>query len=582
VDGVKTYKDRIKNLSASVNSSYSALSSFRASRSEVIRKYCSNYGDNAINSKNGRNAVNMLEMAIKIYTQKLISGDPRVKITPLANSLDLKLLSRRLERGVNAYIKNNGIKERIELAVKDAFFSMGIMKVAKDHIGAYAEHVSLNDWVHDMSAKSFDKCEFMGNRYEVLLEDLFEMYPDMSKEAREHAKNSVNGYRYSETESVLTTNSHIGNDALYDKVQLWDIYLPLDNKVVVLLDADTSVGDVILSEYDWGDPVQPPFITLGMDTVPDNTMPLAPAMLLESMSDFINDSFHKLRDQAMREKTVYAVQPGDGEDAKRVMDAGDGECVSINNPNSVKEMHFGGINQTTLAMFLQAKNLYSWLAGNLDMLGGLSPQSKTMGQDQLLAESASDNIRAMQQKVSYFIQRVLSSITDHIYHDSNMDIMVAWEAPGMEDMIFYEQLTPVQRFAEFRTFNIQVDPYTLVHQSPQEKIAGINAIVANTVAPFMQDMAQQGISLDYERYFKTIAEYANLPELNYIIQYSEPRTPAEKIESGASMPSTTRRIYERRNIPSASRQQQDETLSQMMMGNNRQPAETAPLVRGIG
>ena len=67
--------------------------------------------------------------------------------------------------------------------------------------------------------------------------------------------------------------------------------------------------------------------------------------------------------------------------------ANDGEVILVNDANSLKEMRFGGPDQANLAFAIHAKATHSEIAGNLQTLGGLSPQADTLGQEQLLNQS---------------------------------------------------------------------------------------------------------------------------------------------------------------------------------------------------
>ena len=568
-----------------INASYKALEPFRKARRDTIRKFASNYGDRDLNNQYGRNALNLLEFAISIYMQKLFSGDPQIKITPMTNDINLRLLATKFERGCNGYIKTHNIREHIERAIQDAFFCMGIAKVASDYEGPYVEHVSLEDWVHDMNAPSFDKCEFMGNRYEVLYADIAEMYPDLSKEKLQLIKNSVDTNRSRQKESSLINNTMMGTDNIYEKVNLWDIYLPIERKVITMLAQDGVTNDItsdlILSEQDWESPIESPFIILGFQQVPDQTVPLAPAMTLESLSDYCNELFHKIKDQALREKTVFAVQPGAEGDAERIKAAEDGEFITINNPKGTEEFHIGGPNNITVATFIQGKDLFSWRAGNLDTLGGLATGADTLGQELLLDSNASESIKSLQNKSALFIRKVLTALADHIYHDSNIDLTVTWQAPGYEDVVYYEKLTPKERYADFKIFNLEIEPYSLQHRSPEAKLQFLNTVITQTIAPFMANMVQQGVILDYEQLFKLVAEYSNVPELNWILKYTQPRLPDTANQSGSSMPAFTKREYVRKNVPGASRQQKDQMMSNLMMGGNVQPAEKATMNRNV-
>ena len=61
----------------------------------------------------------------------------------------------------------------------------------------------------------------------------------------------------------------------------------------------------------------------------------------------------------------------------------------MDDPQNVNTYKFGGIDDKNLAFLLQVKTLFNYYGGNIDSLGGLGPQTGTVGQDKLIAESAS-------------------------------------------------------------------------------------------------------------------------------------------------------------------------------------------------
>ena len=109
-------------------------------------------------------------------------------------------------------------------------------------------------------------------------------------------------------------------------------------------------------------------------------MPLSPVALWQDLNDLVNTLFRKLSKQAISRKTVAVFAGGSDEDARRFCGAADGDAIR-GSGNDPREVSVGGIDQPNLAFAIQVRDLYSVLAGNLDSLGGLSPQSETATQD---------------------------------------------------------------------------------------------------------------------------------------------------------------------------------------------------------
>ena len=86
----------------------------------------------------------------------------------------------------------------------------------------------------------------------------------------------------------------------------------------------------------------------------------------------------------------------------------------MDDPQSINTFKFGGIDQQNLAFLLQVKNLFNYYGGNIDTLGGLGPQSSTVGQDRLISESASRRL-ADTRKRRGFAGGVCSAVSHFIF-----------------------------------------------------------------------------------------------------------------------------------------------------------------------
>ena len=69
----------VQKLSAAVGYSYGVLKPFRINRQNLLREYVGkNYSDNGATD---RVPINLIELAMNIYLQRLVANDPAVAVT---------------------------------------------------------------------------------------------------------------------------------------------------------------------------------------------------------------------------------------------------------------------------------------------------------------------------------------------------------------------------------------------------------------------------------------------------------------------------------------------------------------------
>ena len=115
---------QLKKLRQAVDYSRRQLQPFRQQRYEVIRQYVGyHYSDDGAAD---RVPVNLLELAINIYTQQMAARVPQVLVS--TSFRPLKPSAANFELALNHLLKEIRFGDTIRLAVIDALFSIGIIK----------------------------------------------------------------------------------------------------------------------------------------------------------------------------------------------------------------------------------------------------------------------------------------------------------------------------------------------------------------------------------------------------------------------------------------------------------------------
>ena len=578
----------ISQLSKAVGYSRDCLKIFRENRLEIIKEVVGkNYSDNGASDKV---PINLLELAMNIYLQRLIAQNPAISIT--TDYKELKEICNRFELAGNHLIKEINLSDPLEMAVIGAMVSIGIIKVgmnlSKVEVGGVAhdsgqpfcDYVSLDDWVHDMSVDNFENGQFEGNYWYPTIDEAEALFPD--KKDKLYARDT---HREEKKDHNISEGRSGQREEFRPTVKLLDLWLSKQNLVLqcTVSDNDNDPIQDVLKVIQWTGPERGPYHKLCFARIENNTMPVAPAMHWKDLHTLANDLFVKLGRQAERQKTVTYVQAGADKDGNRIVAANDGDTIKVDNPNSVKEARYGGIDPSSMAFLLSVKDLFGYMAGNLDMLGGLGPQSETLGQDQLLSASASMRLQKMQHKTIEFTQGVIEDLLFYLWYDPYINIPLVKRVKGFEDVAVPVNFNPEDRNeGDFLQYNIKIDPYSMQYQSPESKLQGLRTLFAEIITPLMPMMQAQGVSLDLEMLFRKIAKLSNIPELNDIITYSNPNYESQPVGKTTQKAPVTTRNYTRRSIPGATNAGKSQILQQALLGGKPQQAEIASLMRPTG
>jgi len=580
---------QIEQLSKAVGYSRECLSVYRDNRIDILRQLVGNHYSN--NGADDKVPINLLELAINIYLQRLAAQTPQAEVTTDYN--ELKEICTRTEISGNQLLEDMKLGDTLQMAVMGGIICQGVVKtglgLASVEVGdetiqtgrGFAAYVSMDDWVQDMTATDDEGSQYEGNFYYTTIDEAEKMFPGHAGKFEEVDKQT----NIEEKAHDISEHSGEGQrEEFRTRVRLLDIYLIKQKKVLRCSTNDDEKDPIneVLAVIDWSKRKRGPYHKLAYMRIDNNAIPVAPAMHWKDIHDLINRLFRKLGRQADRQKTITGVQAGADKDGNRIIDANDGDTVKLDNPQATKEYKYGGIQPESLGFLVMVKDLFSYLAGNLDVLGGLGPQSETLGQDQLLSASASMRIQKMQKTTITFAKEVIEDIFMYMWEDPFYNPTVTKRVKGFDDIAIQVPFGPEHRQAEFVRLNINIAPYSMQQTTPEAKLQGLRTIFQEFVAPFLPMMQAQGISIDMEMLFRKIGKLGNIPELNDIIVYSNPIHEPQPMQP-AGKPGTTTRRYERVSRPGATNPGKSQILQQALFGGKQiQGAQAESLMRPTG
>jgi hypothetical protein len=584
---------KASRLLESVDFSRNRMEPFRQQRLASVRAYVgSNYGEMGANEKV---PLNLMQMAINIYRRQVAARAPQALV--VAKDPRLAPTAANFELALNWMVKEMDLESSISKWVIDAMFSIGVMKVGispgnQAEIEGYmhdaglpfAEVVDFDDFVFDMNSKSWDLCQYVGNRYTLPYEAAMDL-KIFGKEELQPSRQTDYNEQGDERVSILQTGGLGGwnpQRGYIDLLELWDLWLPYDNLFVTVQCSDQGgiASGKIIRVVDWKGPEIGPYHVLSFGDVPGNIMPLPPAQAMLDLHDASNRVFRKIVRQADRQKTVTIVSGGAEEDGRRLIQSNDGDTIRADNPQATREARFGGPDTASIAFLLQIKDLFVYLGGNLDALGGLGRQANTVGQESLIQRSANMLIADMQDRTTTAVKKVMESIADYLWNDPITAPKVVKKIPGTEFSIPVEFSQDI-REGDLLDYMIEIAPYSMQSRTPTERLSTISQMMTNFVIPLAPQLKERGIGVDMEAFMKIMAQYSNLPELEQILE----KIPQEELQQMAEMAGgassgerplqspVTSRTNIRENISGATRQGNDqESMRNLMaMANQGQP-----------
>lgn len=576
--------EQLKRLRGAMRWSEEKLQKARTMHREFLKQYVgSHYGQGGAPDKV---PINLIELGVNIYQRQIASQAPQGLVTTVHK--ELKPIAYQLQLALNYSVKKMQLENALNTAGVEALFMMGILKIgiANDYATGpddgtvsdpgdlFVEPVLFEDFIVDMSAKRWEKVGYMGNRYRVPLEWV-KNNPHFDEKVRMKVTPDECGVnpkiRDLQTDS-LSKGTDLYRDEFEDSVDLIDIWIPSQNKVVTVVSNNETLPP--LAEVLWQGPRGGPYHILSFENVPGNLIPLSPVSLWKDLHDITNILTNKISRQAQDQKTILGVAGHAKDDGNRTVDARDGEAILMENPDGCREFKYGGADPQTMATVVWAQDVFSRMAGNLDAIGGLSAQSDTLGQDQLLTKSASQRVQDMQQRMARFTRNVITDLAWYIWNDPLISVPIQIPV-GKTGIVIDDVFDASKKNGDFFSFNFDVEPYSMQQRTPSERLGSVMTFAQQVLMPMLPMLMQSGIGMDFEKFFKLFSEYMNLPELADLLIYANgenvERPPPSDPPPGK--PGFTTRKTVRENRSGASRHGKDMSMMSEMMGMGQQSAE---------
>lgn len=563
-----------------VHASRRAMEPFQRVRRRIIRQVAGNeYGSG--NHRREETAVNLLNQFETTVSREMASNRPKASITSKWSGL--KPTAAKLEVLVNHYIDRMGYARKLQSVARSSLWGIGAIWQGLENLDSVeiapgefytptevaCRLIHYSDLIIDMEAGDWDELEFIGHVFRMPLEAA-RKEPSFDKEARKKML-STRDSQSSETsrdDDNIAFDQSMRKDALVDEVELINLYLPQTQETVTMLSGGETMGpDSLLRRVPYEGPERQlgEYHLLYHDMIDDSVHPVPPMFNLLGLHEFSNRMFRKIARKSDREKDILLFTGGTDADSNRIVTSGDGDAISVGQATNFNPVSFGGPTQGSVTAWTLARENFNRQAGNIDLVGGLGPQSETLGQDTLLTQSANKTISYYQENMVEFTRGLIESLAWYLWDDPVLEQKLAMEVPETGDELPFTW-TPESRIGDFSDYAFSVEPYSLPHMPPGARAAGITQLLNTVIMPLLPAMQQEGVSLDVDRLLRTLGKYTGLTEINDIVRFSGIDPESRATGDGPGMPANTTRTEIRKGAGGTTAQGLERVLAQGMGG----------------
>lgn len=577
---------QVQKVGSSLRFHSQKLSVFRDRRKLMINNIVGQqYGAYYQEGEKARIPLPLLGITKQIFQRAMASNRPQVLVTAPES---LKPYQVNFELAINKLLDRINFADTLRSVAGAGMLGLGVLRIGveekrhTDPLGRdylvhqpFCDSVDMEDFVVDMDASRWQDVLLLGSRFKMTEAQL--SHEKYDQDIVRGMKGETVGRRTNEggDEKLKARQSSSADPSPYMQLtDVWEIYLPFDNVLLTFTDRDYKC----LCQEEWHGPPGGPYSLVRFIDVEGMVLPFPPLAELMDMHLSINRIWRTNLRQAERQKTVTLVSANSITDAQRIVKANDGEMVPLENMNASREAKFGGADPQAQAMAIGLRDLYSWAAGNLDVLGGLGPGSGTLGQDQLLTAASSRKVQDMQSQFRHFVHNAVHKLAWFVWHDPGFVINVTKHPiPGLPPLdVTWQGGTQQDVRKAFDNYDVKIEPYSLQDMSPQERLSSFQNVWQTFVVPLLPVLQQQGVQVDVKKMVAQAARYSNMPELLDMLTQAMPVQPGGSwpgsVQDGADpqpqplAPPVTRHESVRINRGGSTQRGKDNALQMALLG----------------
>jgi len=344
----------------------------------------------------------------------------------------------------------------------------------------FAECVDRRDFIYDQDSKKWDSCKFMGHIQDVPKEFAMGcgLYPP-------------------ELIKLIQPEDVDGFTGIYDEIKLLHLYLPQTRRIVTIPGDLKQVERVgFLSDREYEGPEGGPYDRLSFLDCPGAIKSIPILYQILGLHLINNKLANKIIDRSLKEKDNPVGNFTEQKTLDALKDARDGEIL-VSASGEVTTIHTGGVSQPMLAGKQWAEEQYNRSSLNSDVLGGMSPQSGTWRQDEMLLGQSGVKIADFRKMVVNIAKSLCSKTAYWLWHDHHAEFSL--NMTGDIDDGLIEKWSPEYREGEFSDFELDIRVFVGQQDTPQERYDRRAKYVAEQILPLAPYAAAQGKTINVEK-----------------------------------------------------------------------------------
>lgn len=509
---------------------FEKMAKFRQARMLMLNRYTSRFYGKANSENMPADPLNLIYQAVTTLVPNLVYSDPKAMVS--TEYLAYRPYTDLLELALNVNVRAIRLAKTLRKIITDSIFLAGFYKSGLAVSGqtldidgfyhdigqTYADRVDPDDMVLDPSAREWEECKMIGNRYQADSEQLIASGYLTEEQVLKLSSRYQNTSSRKEAGTLSSPSSIYSGefDQLLKEVDLVDLWLPEENVIVTMpWLPENKIHPEFLRVTEYNGPESGPYGMLGYAFVPDNILPVAPAMIWTDLHVLANKMARKMARQADRSKRIIAYESSNWQDAQAIVDADDGETVRVDSVDGIREIQYGGTSDDLYEYFGWVKEQFSEMAMNIDLLSGVGTDEPTATQAEMLQANTSVRLSDMQNLVYHFTGEIMEHLAFFLHTDPLIELPLIRRTPGGEEQqVFY---TPEMREGDWLDYHVKVKPYSMARQDPNRKVRRLIEFSSNVIPAVATAYQILGPAYNIEAMINIIGREMGIEELDEII-----------------------------------------------------------------
>lgn len=452
-------------------------------------------------------------------------ANPSCRVTA-KRVIQYKDVADAMEMALRTWLSETDFTDEGQDVVRDALMGYGVMQVgveprdfvgerrqASDALKPFSARLSPEQLVMDPKCESPLGARFLGHSYWMDLDQL-QADPQMwdPEEVAKLESTSVDT-ELDKYERALRP----GSTPDRHRVNLVDLWIPEQNKLVTLARMGETTNIVLRSVDYWGPP-EGPYEVYGFYRVPGDPYPMSPLQPIMEQLEELWAHQAQASDEARSFKRFLLVEAANIEGQKAVMNAQSGEVHTVKGlTNNFLEVEMGGSPTGRLEHIMTLRERADRTIGMSDAQRG-RVQGKTATETDIVQGNVDTRTSYMRQRVQRHTERVLRRVAWYMFFDPAVVMPVTQTDPmsgTTSEGTFLGGPQPGQEDIDWVDFNLSIDPQSMQHSDDAQIQARASELIQ-----LMQGLApaiQQVPWVNWRYLINMFGESFNQKELSKIL-----------------------------------------------------------------